>query len=175
MVPGTLILRIGNIKDEAANLKASFAKGVPLTSNIDTQHNPETRRPVWNTDSTFRQNSQIGSVFHCRQATPKGAETLFADKRQAYAGLDAETKTCFDEMEAVCSLAHHDTKISLYTPGYPLLNEEERAANPPNRVPIVLEHPVSGVPALYGLNNSTCAVVRKGEPIDPGGAGQVGP
>ena len=53
MVPGTLILRIGNIKDEAANLKASFAKGVPLTSNIDTQHNPETRRPVWNTDSTF--------------------------------------------------------------------------------------------------------------------------
>ena len=175
MVPGTPILRIGNIKDEAANLKASFAKGVPLTSNIDTQHNPETRRPVWNTDSTFRQNSPIGSVFHCRQAGPEGAETLFADKRQAYAGLDAETKTCFDEMEAVCSLAHHDTKISLYTPGYPLLNEEERAANPPNRVPIVLEHPVSGVPALYGLNNSTCAVARKGEPIDLGGAGQVGP
>ena len=46
MVPGTPILRIGNIKDEADNLKASFAKGVPLTSNIDTQHNPEIRRPV---------------------------------------------------------------------------------------------------------------------------------
>ncbi|MED5359759.1 MAG: TauD/TfdA family dioxygenase, partial [Pseudomonadota bacterium] len=86
-MPGTPILRIGNIKDEAANLKASFAKGVTLTSNIDTQHNPETRRPVWNTDSTFRQNSPIGSVFHCRQATPEGAETLFADNRQAYAGL----------------------------------------------------------------------------------------
>ncbi len=174
-MPGTPILSIGNIKDEAANLKASFAKGVPLTSNADIQHNLETRRPVWNTDSTFRQNSPIGSVLHCRQATTKWAETLFADKRQAYAGLDAETKTCFDETEAFCSLAHHDTKISLYTPGYPLLNEEERAANPPNRVPIVLEHPVSGVPALYGLNNSTCAVARKGEPIDPGGAGQVGP
>ena len=50
MVPGTPILRIGNIKDEAANLKASFAKGVPLISNADIQHNPETRRPVWNTD-----------------------------------------------------------------------------------------------------------------------------
>ena len=79
MVPDTPILRIGNIKDEAANRKASFAKGVQLTSNIDTQHNPEIRRPVWHTDSTFRQNSPIGSVFHCRQATPKGAETLFAD------------------------------------------------------------------------------------------------
>ena len=66
MVPGTPILRIGNIKDEAGNLKASFAKGVPLTSNADIQHNLETRLPVWNTDSTFRQNSPIGSVFHCR-------------------------------------------------------------------------------------------------------------
>ena len=92
MVPGTPILRIGNIKDEAANLKASFAKGVPLISNADIQYNPETRRPVWNTDSTFRQNPPIGSVFHCRQATPKGAETFFADTRQVYAGLDAETK-----------------------------------------------------------------------------------
>ena len=169
MVPGTPILRIGNIKDEAGNLKASFSKGVPLTSDADIQYNPETRRPVWHTDSTFRQNPPIGSVFHCRQAPPEGAETLFADTRGAYAGLDEETKARLDGMEAVCSLAHHDKKISLYTPGYPLLTEEERAANPPNRVPVVLEHPVSGVPALYGLNSSTCAVVPKGAPIDPAG------
>ncbi len=169
MVAGTPILRIGNIRDEEGNLKASFSKGVPLTSDADIQYNPETRRPVWHTDSTFRQNPPIGSVFHCRQAPPSGAETLFADTRQAYAGLDAETKARLDEMEAVCSLAHHDKKISLYTPGYPLLNEEERAANPPNRVPVVLEHPVSGVPALYGFNSSTCAIVRKGEPIDQAG------
>ena len=36
-------------------------------------------------------------------------------------------------------------------------------------MPIVLEHLVSGVPAPYGLKNSTCAVARKGEPIDPAG------
>ena len=169
MVPGTPILRIGNVRDGEGNLKASFSKGVPLTSDADIQYNPETRRPVWHTDSTFRANPPIGSVFHCRQAPPEGAETLFADTRQAYAGLDAATKVLLDEMEAVCSLAHHDKKISLYTPGYPLLTEEERAANPPNRVPVVLEHPVSGVPALYGLNSSTCAVVRKGATIDRAG------
>ena len=169
MVPGTPILRIGNVRDEEGNLKASFSKGVPLTSDADIQYNPETRRPVWHTDSTFRANPPIGSVFHCRQAPSEGAETLFADTRQAYAGLDAATKVLLDEMEAVCSLAHHDKKISLYTPGYPLLTEEERAANPPNRVPVVLEHPVSGVPALYGLNSSTCAVVRKGATIDRAG------
>ena len=169
MVPGTPILRIGNITDEEGNLKASFSKGVPLTSDADIQYNPETRRPVWHTDSTFLAKPPIGSVFHCRQAPPKGAETLFADTRQAYAGLDAATKMLLDDMEAVCSLAHHDKKISLYTPGYPLLTEEERAANPPNRVPVVLVHPVSGVPALYGLNSSTCAVVRKGKAIERAG------
>ena len=169
MVPGFPILRIGNIKDEAGNLKASFSRGVPLKSDADIQYNPETRRPVWHTDSTFREDPPIGSVFHCRQAPPEGAETLFADTRHAFANLDDETKTRLSGMEAICSLAHHDKKISLYTPGYPTLTDEQRAANPPNRVPIVLEHPVSRVRAIYGLNSSTCAVVPKGDSIDQAG------
>ncbi len=166
MVPGFPILRIGNIKDETGNPKASLAKVPPLKSDADIQYNPETRRPVWHTDSTFREYPPIGSVFHCRQAPPEGSETLFADTRRAYAGLDAQTKAKLKPLEAVCSLAHHDKKISLYSPGYPVLTEEQRAANPANRVPIVLEHPVSGIPALYGLNSSTCAVVPVGDPVD---------
>jgi alpha-ketoglutarate-dependent taurine dioxygenase len=166
MVPGFPILRIGNIKDETGNPKASLAKVPPLTSDADIQYNPETRRPVWHTDSTFREHPPIGSVFHCRQAPPVGSETLFADTRRAYAGLNAKTKAKLKPLEAVCSLAHHDKKISLYSPGYPVLTEEQRAANPANRVPIVLEHPLSGIPALYGLNSSTCAVVPVGDPVD---------
>ncbi|MEQ9121881.1 MAG: TauD/TfdA family dioxygenase, partial [Alphaproteobacteria bacterium] len=72
-----------------------------------------------------------------------------------------------DGLEAVCSLAHHDKKISLYSPGYPVLTPEQRAANPPRRVPLVLKHPVSGAPALYGLNSSTCAILPKGEDVAP--------
>lgn len=165
MVPGFPILRIGNTKDEAGKPKASFAKVPRLMSDADIQYNPESRRPVWHTDSTFRKQPPIGSVFHCRQAPPTGAETLFADTRAAFANLDAVTKAKLETLEAVCSLAHHDKKISLYSPGYPVLTPEQRAANPPNRVPIVLEHPVSGIPALYGLNSSTCAVVPAGEPV----------
>jgi len=90
---------------------------------------------------------------------------LFADTRGAFAGLDDATKAKLEPLEAVCSLAHHDKKISLYSPGYPNLTPEQRAANPPNRVPVVLKHPVSGVPALYGLNSSTCAIVPAGEAI----------
>lgn len=166
MVQGFPILRIGNVRDETGNLKASFSRGVPLKTDADIQYNPDTRRPVWHTDSTFRKNPPIGSVFHCRQAPSEGAETLFADTRRAYSCLDEVTRLKLSEMEAICSLAHHDKKISLYTPGYPVLDEEQRIANPPNRVPVVLKHPVSGIPALYGLNSSTCAVVSKGKPIE---------
>jgi taurine dioxygenase len=163
MVKGFPILRIGNITDEAGKLAAQMAIVPELQSDEDIRYNPETRRPVWHTDSTFRRQPPIGSIFLCRQAPPKGAETLFSDTRTAYARLDDAAREMLASLEAVCSVAHHDKKISLYSKDYPVLTPEQRAANPPNRVPIVLEHPVSGVPALYGLNSSTCAILPKGQ------------
>lgn len=165
MVADTPILRIGNRRDEAGNLVTSFAKVPALRTDDDIRYDPATRRPVWHTDSTFRQEPPIGSVFHCKLAPGSGGETLFADTRGGLASLDEATRDRLRGYEAVCSFAHHDKKISLYSPGYPTLTPQERAANPPNRVPIVLEHPTSGEPALYGLNSSTCAVVAKGTPI----------
>jgi taurine dioxygenase len=165
MVKGFPILRIGNIRDEEGNLKASLARVPQLRTDDDIRYNPETRRPVWHTDSTFREHPPIGSVFHCKQAPDEGGETLFADMRTAYTRLDSVTKAKLDGLEAVCSLAHHDKKINKYSPDYPILTPEQRAANPPNRVPVVLKHPVSGEPALYGLNSSTCAILPKGEDI----------
>ena len=138
-----------------------------LRTDDDIRYNPETRRPVWHTDSTFRKHPPIGSVFHCKIAPDEGGETLFADMRAAYAKLDDAARTKLDGLEAVCSLAHHDKKINKYSPDYPILTPEQRAANPPNRVPLVLKHPVSGEPALYGLNSSTCAILPKGEAIAP--------
>ena len=163
MVKGFPILRIGNIKDETGKRLASFAKSVQLESDDDVQYNPETRKPVWHTDSTFRKFPPIGSVFHCKTAPPEGSETLFADTRSAYADLDKASKQKLEPLEAVCSLAHHDKKISLYSPDFPVLTPEQRAANPPNRVPVVLKHPVTGSLALYGLNSSTCALLPKGQ------------
>ncbi len=165
MVPGFPILRIGNIKDDAGKPKAQFAIVSPLENDSEVRYNPQTRRPVWHTDSTFRRNPPIGSVFHCKQAPPQGGETLFADTRSAFSQLKNETRKKLEGLEAVCSLAHHDKKINLYSPNYPILTPEQRSANPPNRVPIVLKHPVSGKPALYGLNSSTCAVLPKGQEI----------
>jgi taurine dioxygenase len=165
MIEGFPILRIGNVKDGAGKPLAQFSKVPQLATDADIRYNPQTRRPVWHTDSTFRRNPPIGSVFHCRQAPPAGGETLFADTRSAFAGLDEPVKRKLEALDAVCSLAHHDKKISLYSPGYPVLTPDQRTANPPNRVPIVLKHPVTGEPALYGLNSSTCAVVPRGQDV----------
>jgi len=167
MIDGFPILRIGNVKDGAGKPVAQFSRVPQLTSDANIRYNPETRRPVWHTDSTYRRNPPIGSVFHCRQAPPEGGETLFADTRGAFARLDAAERRRLESLEAVCSLAHHDKKISLYSPGYPVLTLEQRVANPPNRVPVVLKHPVTGEPALYGLNSSTCAVVPAGQEVPP--------
>lgn len=164
-VPGFPILKIGNVKHPDGRPAAQMAIVPQLQSDADVQYNPETRRPVWHTDSTFRQHPPIGSVFQCRIAPPSGGETLFSDMRRAYANLDEDAKARLEPLEAICSLAHHDKKISLYSPTYPVLTPEQRAANPPNRVPVVLTHPVTGERALYGLNSSTCALVPKGEDI----------
>ena len=164
-VPGFPILRIGNIKDDAGKPRAQFAIVPQLKDDSDIRYNPKTRRPVWHTDSTFREFPPIGSVFHCRIAPPSGGETLFADMRTAYARLDNEKKLELGKLEAVCSLAHHDKKINAYSPEYPVLSPEQRKANPPNRVPLVLEHPLTGEVALYGLNSSTCAIVPAGKDV----------
>ena len=149
-VPGFPILRIGNIKDDAGKPRAQFAIVPQLKDDSDIRYNPKTRRPVWHTDSTFREFPPIGSVFHCRIAPPAGGETLFADMRTAYAQLDNGKKLELGKLEAVCSLAHHDKKINAYSPEYPVLSPEQRKANPPNRVPLVLEHPLTREVALYG-------------------------
>ena len=164
-VPGFPILRIGNIKDDAGKPRAQFAIVPQLKDDSDIRYNPKTRRPVWHTDSTFREFPPIGSVFHCRIAPPSGGETLFADMRTAYARLDNEKKLELGKLEAVCSLAHHDKKINAYSPEYPVLSPEQRKANPPNRVPLVLEHPLTREVALYGLNSSTCAIVPAGKDV----------
>ena len=164
-IAGYPIIRLGNVKDTRGKAMAMFADFPPINSDADIQYNPTTQRPVWHTDSTFRQTPPIGSVFHCKKAPAIGADTLYADTRGAFAALDENTREQLSTLEAICSLAHHDKKINLYSPDYPVLNPEQRAENPPHRVPIVLPHPVTGESALYGMNSSTCAVVPKGTPV----------
>ena len=94
-VDGLPILRIGNTRDESGKSNSNFSKVPALRNDNDMRYNPKTRRPVWHTDSTFRREPPIGSVFHCRKAPPSGGETLFADTRSSLKKLDPEhRKNC---------------------------------------------------------------------------------
>jgi len=70
------------------------------------------------------------------------------------------------DLECICSITHHDAKIRKIQHDFPAPSPEQRAANPPQRVPMVLVHPLTKRPALYGLNSGTCHVVRKGTPVE---------
>eukprot|EP00933_Yihiella_yeosuensis_P052382 TRINITY_DN50445_c0_g1_i1.p1 TRINITY_DN50445_c0_g1~~TRINITY_DN50445_c0_g1_i1.p1 ORF type:complete len:355 (-),score=53.11 TRINITY_DN50445_c0_g1_i1:44-1108(-) len=160
------VMRIGNTRNPmTSEMTSLFANDRPLPEDGSPQYCIETRTPSWHTDSTYRAKPPVGSLLFCKQAPPEGAATCFADMRAAYLALDSQTRARLDGLECICSQAHHDAKVHLRSPDFPVLTPEERAASPPTRVPMVLRHPLTGVPALYGMNGSTCAVVPKGVEI----------
>jgi len=162
------VLRIGNVRDESGRLISvpTSATDDFLPASGSCQYRPDDRRPIWHTDGTFMSVPPAGSAFFCRKAPPEGGATCFADMAAAWDALPPEKQRELEGVECVCSLAHHDKKVNLKVPDYPTLTPEERAANPPVRVPAVLEHPITGRRALYGINSSTCCVVPKGAEVD---------
>mmetsp|Transcript_87399 Transcript_87399/g.182900 ORF Transcript_87399/g.182900 Transcript_87399/m.182900 type:complete len:365 (+) Transcript_87399:160-1254(+) len=163
------VLRIGNVRDENGDLvcKPSTAKGgaTALSASGSFQYRPEDRQPVWHTDGTFQKVPPVGSAFFCRQAPPVGGATCFSDAVAFWESLSEEEREKLEALECVCSLAHHDAKLSKGVSGYPTQTEEQRLANPPQRTPVALAHPVTGRKAFYGMNSSTCAVVPKGQEL----------
>lgn len=138
------VMRIGNAKNNKGELVSMFALDPLLPPNGDPTYRVKDRRPVWHTDSTYRQDPPIGSLLYCKRAPPAGAATCFADTTSAFQALPDEQKQRLRTLECVCSLAHHDAKVHSYSPDYPTLTPMQRAQNPPNRAPMVLQHPLTG-------------------------------
>jgi len=160
------VMRIGNVRDAAGALVAMCTISAPLPPSGSPQYRPAENQPVWHTDSTYRRRPPIGSVLYCKTAPPEGAATCFCDAAAAFAALDEERKARLRTLECVCSLAHHDAKVQRRgSAEYPTCTAEQRRANPAQRVPCALVHPLSGRESLYGVNSGTCAVLPKGESL----------
>lgn len=166
-VAGLPVMRLGNVTapDGSPICMASGDVFDPLPADGNPQYRPETRRPIWHTDATFRELPPAGSALFCRRAPEKGGATCFADMRAALASLPAEEQCALEDKDCICSLSHHDFKVRARQPTHPAPTPALRAANPPRRVPLVLEHPCTGERSLYGMNSSTCCIVAKGESI----------
>mmetsp|Transcript_55272 Transcript_55272/g.131803 ORF Transcript_55272/g.131803 Transcript_55272/m.131803 type:complete len:338 (-) Transcript_55272:137-1150(-) len=160
------VMRIGNVKGEDGEA-ISMPSGMHMTGEVpDIQYKPEQAWPSWHSDAIFRQVPPAGSLLYCKQAPASGGETGFADMVAAWQALDKEEQDYFKGLDCIVSLSHHDTKIHTKRSDYPFPTDELRAANPPNRVPMVLQHPVTGHYSLYGLNAGTCYILQREEEID---------
>jgi len=162
------VMRIGNIRDQEGDLISLNGNAAMLPPDGSPQYSIETKTPVWHTDSTFRERPPIGSALFCKIAPPEGGATCFADTAAAYDALTPEVREELAGLECICSLTHHDAKCHQRSSDYPLLSPDQRQSNPPRRVPVVLQHPITKRKALYGFNSSTCAVVPQGSCITAG-------
>jgi alpha-ketoglutarate-dependent 2,4-dichlorophenoxyacetate dioxygenase len=127
-------------------------------SNLDADNRPRSpgdRRRMnalgnrlWHTDASFRRVPGALSLLYAHRIpspSPKGdGETEFADMRAAYDALPAAMRDMIDPLVVEHSIFHSRAQI-----GFTDFTDEERAAMPPARHPLVRRHPGSGRQTLY--------------------------
>jgi len=99
---------------------------------------------LWHTDSSFKRIAAKYSMLHAHSVAPIGGATQICDMRAAYDALDDAMKARIEDMVAV-----HSIYTSRAVLGFENFSEEERAALPPIRRPLVRIHPGSGRKTLF--------------------------
>lgn len=99
---------------------------------------------LWHTDSSFKQIPAKYSGLHAHSVTPEGGETQIADTRAAYDALSQRMKEKIEDL-----VSEHSIFCSRAKLGFTEFTDEERAALPPVRRPLVRTHPGSGRKAIY--------------------------
>ncbi|MEM7060705.1 MAG: TauD/TfdA family dioxygenase [Pseudomonadota bacterium] len=99
---------------------------------------------LWHVDSSFKAIPAKYSMLHAHSVTPEGGETQIADTRAAYEALPQKMKDRVEDLVAVHSIFCSRQKL-----GFTDFTDEERAALPPVKRPLVRFHKESGRKALY--------------------------
>lgn len=107
-----------------------------IVSNIANQ--------MWHADSSFQKPRARYSMLHAVVVTAHGGQTEFADQRNAWDRLDARTRAQIEGLEA-----EHFALHSRFMLGDTEYTEEQIAAIPAVRWPIVQTHAGSGRRHLY--------------------------
>ena len=149
---GPLELAIGT------GLRAPEDHRLPTTfadvSNLDKDNKPFARddrrrlfaigNRLWHSDSSFKVVPAKYSLLHARSLPSKGGNTEFADMRQAYDALDAETRDLIEDL-----ICEHSQMFSRAKLGFTDFTPEERARFKPVRQRLVRRHPATGRKSIY--------------------------
>jgi len=133
-----------------------------LPELIEIHNSPSTPESMrdgamhWHQDSTYEVVPAGVTMLLAEEAPVIGNETLFADLVAAYDGLEADTKTRIENL-----VVRHDPqggKVAL--PGERRGGERRSdRAVPEVHHPLVVRHPVTGAPALYGISGTAAGIV----------------
>jgi alpha-ketoglutarate-dependent taurine dioxygenase len=136
---------VGNV--ERDGMKASFNRGVEQ----------------WHADSSYRETPSDASLFYAEIVPDEGGDTMFADATAAWRTLDPVVQRRVEGLYGVHSLETLRQWGLRHNPDRGQNVDNQVAAFPPMRQPLVRVHPVTGAKSLY-----VCpAVISHIEGLDP--------
>lgn len=141
---------------------------VYLLSNVGpdgktTGSHPDLGTLVWHSDLSFKAVPAAFTLLYGHEVPRRGADTLYANMYRAYDTLPDGLKARIAGLQAEHDLDFSRRRAGVATP----MSEEQRAAAPPVRHPLVRRHPETGRPSLYVGHH--CARII-GLPADEGNA-----
>jgi alpha-ketoglutarate-dependent taurine dioxygenase len=122
---------VGNV--ERDGMKASFNRGVEQ----------------WHGDSSYREVPSDASLFYGEIVPPEGGDTLFADATAAWRTLEPAMQRRVEGLYAVHSLETLRQWGMRHNPERAPGVDNQAAAFPPMRQPLVRIHPATGSKSLY--------------------------
>jgi len=152
----------GDLMDQ--QIKKFVLPGFPLVGVNSTRDLPrkngklQVRGENYHTDHSNSLRPPKATSLLAVQIPSYGGDTQFVDVRRAWADLPADLK---DEIAALRSRHVHESSRS--PRAFAKLSPEEMALIPNVEQPLVIRHPVSGVPALY-LNTGRMEGIEGMEP-----------
>ncbi len=99
----------------------------------------------WHTDHSYDQIPALGSILYAREVPPVGGDTLFAGQYAAFDALSDGMKDTLLNLWADHSSRHVFGQIAADNDRF----HNADAATQDSVHPVVIEHPLSGRPALY--------------------------
>ena len=107
---------------------------------------------AWHTDHSYDQIPALGSILYAREVPQVGGDTLFSSMYAAYETLSDGMKTMLGDLQA-----EHSSRHSFGEEAYVGRDIDDvggrlgntAAATQDSAHPVVIQHPLSGRPALY--------------------------
>ncbi len=118
--------------------------GYPAIAEVRKEPDQQTNiGGAWHTDHSYDQIPALGSILYAREVPPIGGDTMFASQYAAYELLSDAMRDTLLQL-----WADHSSRHVFGAKGAGIQNNPSAATQDAVH-PVVIEHPLSGRPALY--------------------------